>query len=249
MNWSKIKNIMIFFLIAMNIAMVAFIAMTSLRDAAIPESVIDASIKVMEGGNFECDRALFPSKSYTLPRLDVKFFTASELADIFFSKQLAFRTVEDSLVAREGRATLTVSENHFLYESGYDADNSHSVKQVKRALEKAGINMDNSVYDEIEDCFYYMYKDVNLFNMYLRAKLDSDGELCYVSAQWPSKLSVLEDKDFSFTQVITKLAPAFPGGGSVKAIEAGYALHSSGGKYFFSPAWRVNVDGTLKIIE
>lgn len=249
MNWSKIKSIMIFFLIAMNIAMIAFIAMTSLRDASVPESVIDASLKVIEGEGFECDRALFPSKSYTLPRLDVKFHTASELADIFFSKQLAFRTVEGSLVAREERATLTVSENHFLYESGYDADGSHSSKRVKRALEEAGINMRGSVYDENEDCFYFMYKDVNLFNMYLRAKLDSDGELCYVSAQWPSVLSALEDKDISFTQVITKLASAFPDGGTIRAIEPGYALHSSGSKHYFSPAWRVNVDGKLQIIE
>lgn len=249
MNWSKIKNIMIFFLIAMNIAMLGFITMSSVRDAAIPENVIDASLKVMADENFKCDSTLFPRKSYNLPRLDVKFYTATELSDLFFLKQLAFRTVDGSLVAREDRATLTVSENHFLYESGYDADDSFSSNRVKRALQEAGINMRGSVYDEKEDCFYFMYKDVNLFNMYLRAKLDSDGELCYVTAQWPSKISALEDRDVSFTQVITKLSSAFPDGGTVQAIEAGYALHSSGSKYFFSPAWRVNVDGTLKIIE
>ena len=109
--------------------------------------------------------------------------------------------------------------------------------------------MSGSVYDKKEDCFYFMYKDVNLFNMYISAKLDSDGELCYVSAQWPSTLSALEDKELSFTSVITKLSPAFTDGGTVKAIEVGYALHSSGSKFYFSPAWRVNVDGESKIIE
>lgn len=249
MNWSKIKNIMIMFLIAMNIAMLAFIAMTSMRDAAVPEDVITSSLAVMQRDGFECDRDVFPSKRYTLPRLSAKFFSASELSELFFSKQLAFRTVDDSLVAREDKATLTVSKNHFLYKSGYEADTSHSAKKVRRALRKAGINMSGSVYDKKEDCFYFMYKDVNLFNMYISAKLDSDGELCYVSAQWPSKLSALEDKELSFTSVITKLSPAFPDGGRVKAIERGYALHSSGSKFFFTPSWRVNVDGNSQIIE
>ncbi len=249
MNWSKIKNIMIFFLIAMNIAMLAFIALTSMRDAAVPEDVISASLAVMQRDGLECDREIFPSKKHTLPRLSVNFFSASELSELFFSKQLAFRTVDDSLVAREERATLTVSKNHFLYKSGYDADTSHSSKKVKRALQKAGIDMSGSVYDKKEDCFYFMYKDVNLFNMYISAKLDSDGELCYVSAQWPSKLSALEDKELSFTSIITKLSTAFPDGGKVEAIERGYALHSSGSKFFFSPAWRVNVGGNSQIIE
>lgn len=249
MNWSKIKNIMIFFLIAMNIAMLSFIAMTSLRDASVPEDVISSSLMVMQRDGVRCDREVFPSKRLTLPRLSVKFFSASELSELFFSKQLAFRTVDDSLVARDESATLTVSKNYFLYKSGYDADSSHSAKKVKRALQKAGINMSGSVYDKKEDCFYFMYKDVNLFNMYISAKLDSDGELCYVSAQWPSKLSALEDKELSFTSTITKLSTAFPHGGTIDAIEPGYTLHSSGSKFFFSPAWRVNVDGNSQIIE
>lgn len=249
MNWSKIKNIMITFLIFMNLFMIIFIAVTTFRESVIPSKVIKASINVLEKDGFLLNEELFPSKRYSLPVLDTKFYTASELSELLFKKQLAFRTIEDSLVAKEGRATLTVSGNHFIYESGYEKDDSFSPSKIKSTLTKAGINMDGSVYDENEDCFYYMHKKVNLFNMYLRAKLDDDGEICYLSAQWPSEFKEIEDKNLSFTDSVTKIKNAFPQGGTIKNIELGYSLSNSTNKYVFTPAWRINIDDNLAIIE
>lgn len=249
MNWTKIKTIMICFLVVMNMFLLSFLAVTTLRENTIPQPVIDASVKILQKEGFECNKALIPDSYYVLPRLSAQFYSASSLSDLFFGKQTAFRTAENSLVANEGKATLTVSGNHFLYENGYDADNSYSYKEIKRALSKIGINMSDAVYDENEGFFYYMYKNVNLFNMYIEAKLDSDGELCYVSAQWPSKLSALEKNKISFSENIMSLKTHFPDGGNISHIEAGFSLnHISGEKYMFIPSFRVTVGDTSKII-
>ena len=112
-----------------------------------------------------------------------------------------------------------------------------------------GIDMKGAVYDEKENCFYRMYNKANLFNMSIQAKLDKDGNLCYVNGYWPKELTAGERKKFSFIESAVKLKDYFPGGGSIENIELGFSLISNGGeKYIFTPAWRVKVNGESKII-
>ena len=251
MNWSKIKSIMICFLIAINVFLLAFLSITVFRQTTIPDKVLSASVEVMKKEGFDCDTQLLPKVYYTLPSISAQFYSAAALSDLFFKRQLAFRTVENSLVASEEKATLTINGNFFTYESGYAPDNSVSPNKIKRALKKLGIDMSGAVYDEKSGYFYCMYKNLNLFNMYIQAKLDDSGEICYVSAQWPSKLSPLAKRTFSFNESIMNLKKIFPSGGKITAIEPGYSLRSanSSEKYILSPSWRVTVNGELKILE
>lgn len=251
MSWNKIKSIMICFLVAINIFLLAFLSITVYRKNTIPDKVLNASIAVLKKEGFDCNTELLPKVYYTLPAVSAQFYSAADLSDLFFKRQLAFRTVENSLVASEGKATLTINGNFFTYESGYAPDSTASPKKIKRALKKLGIDMSGAVYDEKSGYFYCMYKNLNLFNMYIQAKLDDSGEICYVSAQWPSKLSPMTKRTFSFNESIMNLEKIFPSGGKITAIEAGYCLRSanSSEKYVFSPAWRVNVDGESKIVE
>ena len=250
MNWSKIKSIMIYFLIAMNTFMIAFIALTSIRESSIPDEVITASVEVLKRDGFKCDASVIPDTYYNLPDLGAQFYSAGELSDIFFGKQLAFKTADNCLVASEGSSTLTVFDYHFTYESGFSPFVNQSPKKIKRALEKSGINMRGAVYDEKENCFYLMYNNTNLFNMYIKAQLDSDGELCTVNAQWPKTLAPKEKNNISFVESITNVKNAFPDGGKIHNIELGYSLRSGGNEnYVFVPSWRLLVDDELKILE
>ena len=250
MKWTRIKNIMLLFLIAMNIFMIAFIAVTTIQRSTVPEAVIEASLQVLEDAGFQCKRELFPTSYTTLPSLNTRFYSASDLSELFFGKQLAFKTVENSLIAKEGRATLTVAGNYFYYTNGYDADTSYSADQVKKELKKIGIDMSGAVYDKAKDTFYKMYNNTNLFNMYISAQLDSDGEICHITAQWPKSLSPTENREISFVESIMDVKAAFPQGGEIDNIELGYSLLPAGGdKYNFNPAWRVEIGKEIKILE
>lgn len=249
MKWSKIKSMMVCFLIAMNLFMLAIIAVTTKQQSTIPKKVVDAAVSVLNKSGFEFDSELFPATYYTLPSYNAYFYSASDLSELFFGKQVPFRTEGNSLVATQGKAVLTVNNNNFLYISGYDAVESRSDK-VQNALENMGIDMKGAVYDKKASCFYRMYNNTNLFNMSLEARLDSDGEICYVKAQWPKTLTPLERKKLSFIENAMKLKEVFPLGGTITKIELGYSLRQmSGEKFLFTPAWRVMVDDELKIIE
>ena len=250
MNWSKIKSIMIYFLIVMNIFMIAFIYLTSVRESLIPDKVIFAAVEVLKHDGFICDTSVIPDTSYTLPDLDAEFYSAGELSEIFFKKQLAFKTADNSLVASEKGATLTVFDNHFTYDSGSSPSVGYPPGKIKVALKKAGINMRGAVYDEKENCFYLMHSNTNLFNMYVKAELDSEGNLCKVQAQWPKVLSAKEKNSISFVESVTNVKSTFPDGGKINFIELGYSLHPRGNEnYVFVPSWRLLVDDTLKILE
>lgn len=249
MTWTRIKKIMIYFLLAMNLFMLGFIAVRSYRQSIIPDNVISAATKVLTEAGFDISGADIPDKYYTLSSLDATFYSASDLSDLFFGTQVPFSTLSQSLVARQNDATLTVYSNYFVYENG-NKPHSQNAEKLKKALEKFGIDMNGTVFDESTKCFYKMYKGHNLFNMYIDASLDENGNICRLSAQWPKKLKATGKVKMSFVETITKLQSAFPAGGKLKTIETGYSLHLIGGEnYKFIPAWRVNTDGELKILE
>ena len=250
MKWSSIKNIMVWFLIFMNLAMLAIITATSINKAYIPQEVVASSLSVIRQSGFEIADDIFPGKYYTLPTYRAQFYSASDLSELFFEKQIAFRTDGDSLVGTQGRAVLTVNDNFFSYDSGYSAKEDFSPKELRHALEKTGFDMKDTVYDEKTLCFYKMYNGSNLFNMSLEAKIDRDGEICYVKAHWPKTLIEGEKRKLSFIESSAKLKKAFPNGGKIESIELGYSLHALGGDNFlFTPAWRASVNGEPKIIE
>ncbi len=250
MNWSKIKTIMICFLIVMNIFTTSFIIFTHISKSTVPEEVIKATRDVLKKDGFICNIDKIPDKIEELPILNTTFYSASDLSDIFFGKQLAFSTVKNSLVAKENDAILTVTENHFTFETSSEPDKSYSPEEIKKTLEDSGIDMSDAVYDNGARCFYKMYKKTNLFNMYMLAELDKNGDLCYVSALWPGLLTEYETKTLSFTSSVTKLKDLFPEGGTIETIEVGYSLKNLGNeKYRFTPSWRVKVGNELKIIE
>lgn len=234
----------------MNLFMASFIAVTNYRDTHIPNKVIRAAADILEQDGFQCDEKLIPTSTYELPVLDAAFYTTNELSEIFFGKQLPFKTDKDSLIATNGEETLTVTENYFVYNTGKKENKSATEKKLRQVLEKTGFDMDGAVYDEKEACFYRMYKGTNLFNMYIKAKIDQNGELCHISALWPTEITSHEKVKLSFVASVTKVKEIFPNGGKISLIEKGYSLTALGNNnYRFIPSWRVKVGKELQIIE
>ena len=87
MNWSKIKSIMICFLIAINIFLLAFLSITVFRQNTIPDKVLSASVEVLKKEGFDCDAELLPTVYYTLPSLSAQFYSAASLSDLFFKRK------------------------------------------------------------------------------------------------------------------------------------------------------------------
>lgn len=249
MNWIKLKNLMLWFLIFMNIILIFIISISTLKEKNMPDNVVNAGIELLEKDGFTCKKEVFPKNYETLPSLSAQFYTANELSDIFFGTQVAFKTEKNSLIAVYDDKTLTVTGNYFLYETNNDAVNSSDLAILSK-LKKLGLDMRGATYDSKTGYFYKMHNHLNLFNIYLQAKLDDDGEICYLSAHWPQIISASDSKHLSFTSEVLKIKKHFPDGGNITNIELGYSMqYIRKDKYTFSPAWRVTVDNEMKIVN
>lgn len=88
MNWSRVKSIMIFFLIGINVFLLIVFGLITYRENYIPDSVIDAAASVLASEGFPCDSDLIPNMYKSAAVLNTDFYTASELSDAFFGRQL-----------------------------------------------------------------------------------------------------------------------------------------------------------------
>ena len=99
MDWSKVKNIIILFLISINIFLIIVMGITTFQENYIPGEVLDAAVKVMKNDGFICDKAILPDTYKKATVLKAEFYSASELSEIFFGDQVPFRTKKNTLIA------------------------------------------------------------------------------------------------------------------------------------------------------
>ena len=135
MNWSRVKSIMIFFLIGINVFLLIVFGLITYRENYIPDSVIGAAASVLASEGFPCDSDLIPNMYKSAAVLNTDFYTASELSDAFFGRQLPFRTEGYSLIAESDSdgEKLTVSGSSFAFESDR-TEKSASPRKIRRAL-------------------------------------------------------------------------------------------------------------------
>ena len=93
----------------MNIFMITVITITNQSRESVPEEVVEATVSVLTKSGFSISKETFPDTYHMLPDYSTKFYSASELSNLFFKKQSAFRTTGNSLVATSGSQTLTVN--------------------------------------------------------------------------------------------------------------------------------------------
>ena len=249
MNWIKLKNIMLAFLIFMNVLLLSIISLSTLIEENMPENAVDAGLQILSDSGFDCTRDVFPKTYKSMPTLTGKFYSATELSEMFFGKQLAFKTAGNSLIAESDNASLTVTDNHFIYETADETTTASSLKVLKK-LKKLGFDMEEAVYDDVKGLFIKKMNNLDVFNMYLDAKLNEDNEICYVAGYWPVITSIGENNHLSFSPYVLKVKDLFPEGGKITEIKLGYSIdNAKKEKYTFKPSWRITVNNETKILS
>ena len=249
MNWSRIKTIMICFLVFINVFLIGFMAITTYKENNISDDVVDSSLVVLSAKGFACDKNIFPNKKLSLPRLNVDFYSPSELCDIFFKKQVAFRTVGDYLIAQYDGATLEVKDNFFCYTTD-STPKRQMASAYKSALKKIGLDFDELEFDEKIQTFHINHKSIKLDDAYLKISLDENGDICMLKGVWPQHIRKGTTEKVSFSDEIVKLTNVFTNGGEIQSIKVIYSLYNSNNKkYHYKPLWEVTVDNETKIIQ
>ncbi len=249
MNWYKIKTIMIFSLLFINVFLVVFLVKTTYQEKKIPKKLITASIDVLKQNNLQCSEEIFPKTKPTLPHLNVKYYLPSELCDIFFKKQIAFRTDEETLIAQHNGETLEIKDNYFCYKTSKKAQ-KYSDQKYKATLNKLGFNMKSVKFDDDKKIFYKYYKKTKLSDVYLKVMLDENGEICFVESVWPKSMKAISRERISFSDKIIKASKEFPEGGIINEIKVVYSPNKKvGTNNYFAPCWKVVVNNKPKVIK
>ncbi len=241
MKWSSVKTILLGMLIVMNIFVISALMVRRLSSERIPPVAISAAVDALENSGFSCDAALLPDKYITADIPSVSFYSPVELSRMFFGSQLAFQTSGSALIARSDGAELTVDGEAFVYKTEAEPVEA-SEERLRKKLRELGISLRGAAYSPEQEIFCCYYGGYPLLEMYLRAKLDAEGEICSIEARWP-KLSAsgAASSGINIFSHLPRFSEVFKHGGTVKRIRFGYALSKRGGTdiYELRPAWRV----------
>lgn len=244
MKWASVKNILLGMLVIMNAFVIGALTIKRISSEEIPPVITTAAVEALESSGILCNDALLPNKYITAKRLNVSFKSPAELSRMFFGSQLAFQTDGRTLIARRDGAELIIKDETFSYSTGAEPAEA-TEKQLRKALRQMGLNMKNGVYSSEYNIFCCYYDNIPIFGMYIRAYLDSDGELCSIEARWPELSSQgISDTGITVINYLPYFGEAFPGGGTVESIRFGYYLsqNTATGQYELSPAWKVTME-------
>lgn len=251
MKWTSIKNILLGILIVMNVFLIGTLTYKRINGEKIPPVVLTAAVEVLENGGISCDRVLLPDKYISAEKFSAGFFSPAALSRMFFGSQQAFQTDGRALIARKDGAELIVEDELFIYRSGTESVNS-TEEQLRSALKALGLNMKNGAYSPEHGIFCCYSGSSPLFGMYIRASLDSNGDICFIEARWPQFYSPsTPEGGITVISHLPQIGEIF-GKGTVQRIRFGYSLSrdASTGRYEFVPAWRVTLtDGRSHVFK
>ena len=139
----------------MNILLIGIVSVSTFKERNIPDDAIEAGITLLEKNGFSCEKDIFPKTYENLPSLSAEFYSATELSEMFFGTQIAFKTQDGSLIGTLDGATLTVTDNYFLYETEKNPVKASDLSLLKE-LKKLGLDGYLCKYSTIE---LYIQKD------------------------------------------------------------------------------------------
>lgn len=252
MNWYKVKNILLFILITMNIFVISALTVKRITTENIPPVVSAAGMLALNNSGITCDSSLIPDKYLSAPRLEAAFPSPMGLSLRFFGSQLAFQSDNEGLTAQNEKGILVVKDEFFSYKTENGAC-EFGEKRLRRALEDAGFNMSKGLYSEKYNTFVFYYDNRPLFDMYIYAALDKNGELCVAEGKWPDRVRPLgSETGLSVISHLPEAGNEFGAGGTIESIRFGYSLlkESDSGGSTFIPAWKVKMkDGRSKVFR
>ncbi|MBQ7034065.1 MAG: hypothetical protein IJN25_10465 [Clostridia bacterium] len=185
MNWYRMKTVLIFLFLAINIFLAAMLGLEGRSKSRAARERIDAAIKALEPGGVTvaCE---VPHKTHRLGTLTLENLRADP-AD-FSAKILGGTAARFGNEWRRNGKTVTIYAEGFSYESGAEAVNADkkSIKTMKETLETMGFSMayaEGAVTDNTVQ-FVQTVHGVPLFGCVLAVCPAADGTVARMEGNW-----------------------------------------------------------------
>ena len=143
MNWPRVKTILIFLFLLVDIILLASIIVPSVSLSRIPQETINNTVEVLAKRGIEISPESIPSRRENMGIVELYNLWPDRQA--LAGKLLGEAETIDGITFKEGTKTLTLDDSGLKYE------NTNTENKPAFELIEMGINVRDSVYEEGED--------------------------------------------------------------------------------------------------
>lgn len=140
MNWPRVKTILIFLFLFVDIILLASIIIPSVSMSRIPQQTIDNTVKVLAQRGIEISPEIIPSRRESMAIIELYNIWPDRPA--LAEKLIGKASSADGVVYLADTKTLTLNE------SGFEYKNSSSDKTIAHELIEMGIDVRENLYEE-----------------------------------------------------------------------------------------------------
>ncbi len=258
MDWYRIKTVLIFLFLAINLFLAALLGYASISENRVNRQKTEAATEMLAKGGITVS-AEVPYKKVKLGSLTLE----NPLADPhgFAGRVLGGETVQEGDTFRLGNQILSVSERAFTYESGVPGvtPSKKSAKAVKKCLENMGFSMKYAQSRIEGDAVIFTLRadKVPLFGYSLSVFPTSDGTVARMEGTWVNIKTESKNKAQTRNAADALLAFLQEGnhaGKEITRVERGYGVLLEESETFRNadavPVWRIETaDGTVRYYD
>ena len=248
MNWYRIKTILIFLFLAINLFLASLLFYENFAIKKAEEKRLESAIGVLRDAGIKVEAPQIPVKHPRMATLTVQ----NQLADkeAFCARLLGGTPVRMGNTYRRQGKSVTITDTGFMYRSGHAPAPAakNAVKSMKTALSKLGFSMEYAKGYE-KDGKVYFAMEISGKPLYGSALIVTPGgeEIAEMEGNWPQVLEVKSTKTPTLgaaDALMHLLHTSDISGETVEKIALGYTVLVEGGYQTADavPVWRLETD-------
>ncbi len=248
MNWSKIKNIMIFILVAVNLFLIGDISFTRYASTSLPKGTGESFQTVLSKNGIELEGYLIPEYYETRRVINSEIYSVDNLSEIFFDQPVKYESDGQSVFVVDGDKKLVVSGISFEYTNNGQAVEKNG-SDIISALKKLGISTSGARFVKEEGLLRVFVEDDLVEGIYLDVKLSDKGEVVFLKGVWPKVDITKSTQKVSVISSVSRICETIPSGSCIDRIEKIYVTKSDGKECSISPGWKISCEGKSYVVN
>ncbi len=265
MNWERMKNVMIVFLVAVNLVLLVTLYSVETANTSLSKEAVANAVRLLENHGIRVDETVIPSKSESMGTLPMIAAVDSHerFATVFLGTTYEHQKEAETgthVYTYDGR-TIRLNGGYVKYYSGREQGGAASEeiwRSAKARLEESGIDLSSAIESRVSDyetVYRQQYKGKSFFEGILTVTADESGILS-VEGFWMIPGGAPYDKEYvglatdalsAFLKDQTRLASSV----EITDISLGYSVLLGESEINFSeataiPVWRLaTADGMM----
>lgn len=242
MNWSKIKNVMIFILVFINLFLIVNVAFTKYASRSLPEGTGESFENILEKSGITLEKKIVPRYYETRKIVKAEAYDIDYLTELLIGEKVKYVSEGQSIVAPGTDKKLVISGSGIEYTTLKESVDKNG-SRILKALEKAGFSKSGAYFDESTGYVQLMIDSVPVKGIYLDVSLDKNGDIAYMKGIWPHITIEGTDSKVSVISAVNSICNELPEGSHINNIEKIYVFENGESGYTVSSAWIVYNQG------